>query len=174
MTQVIDSEDDVLPLPPPVSLPPSRSNSKDGVPGSQQQPSSRLRKRKVNEQNKGSRKRVKREVKLNLSPREISHLQNGEMLNDTHIDVANQMLRKQFPEVRGLQSPLLGQSLSFAVTEPPFVQESRGHPSLGDGDWSELVTCEGLRQCIQHCRKFFSPADSFDLEDKIRQHCFGG
>lgn len=31
-------------------------------------------------------------------------------------DVANQ---KQFPEVRGLQSPLLGQSLSF---EPPFVQ----------------------------------------------------
>ena len=122
VTQVIDSEDDVLPLPPPVSLPPSRGNSKEGVPGSQQQPSSRLRKRKVNEQNKGSRKRVKREVKLNLSPMEISHLQNGEMLNDTHIDVANQMLRKQFPEVRGLQSPLLGQSLSFAVTEPLFVQ----------------------------------------------------
>ena len=128
VTQVIDSEDDVLPLPPPVSplsLPPSRGNGssvQEGVPGSQQQPSSRLRKRKVNEQNKGSRKRVKREVKLNLSPREIAHLQNGEMLNDTHIDVANQMLRKQFPEVRGLQSPLLGQSLSFAVTEPPFVQ----------------------------------------------------
>ena len=125
MTQVID---DVLPLPPPVSppsLPPSHGNGssvQEGVPGSQQQPSSRLRKRKVNEQNKGSRKRVKREVKLNLSPREIAHLQNGEMLNDTHIDVANQMLRKQFPEVRGLQSPLLGQSLSFAVTEPPFVQ----------------------------------------------------
>jgi hypothetical protein len=47
-------------------------------------------------------------------------LEKGEMLNDTHIDVANQMLRKQFPEVRGVQLPLLGQSLSF--TEPPFVQ----------------------------------------------------
>ena len=68
----------------------------------QQQPSSRLRKRKVNEQNKGSRKRVKREVKINLSPREVAFLENGEMLNDTHIDIANQMLRKQFPDVRGL------------------------------------------------------------------------
>ena len=58
----------------------------------------------------------------NLSPREVACLENGKMLNDMHIDVANQMLRKQFPDVRGLQSPLLGQSLSFAVTEPPFVQ----------------------------------------------------
>ena len=65
---------------------------------------------------------MKREVKINLSPREVARLENGEMLNDTHIDVANQMLRKQFPDVKGLQSPLLGQSLSFAVTEPPFVQ----------------------------------------------------
>ena len=54
------------------------------VSGSQQQPSSRLRKRKVNEQNKGSRKRTRREVKLNLSPEEIACLQFGEMLNDTH------------------------------------------------------------------------------------------
>ena len=36
--------------------------------------------------------------------------------------VANQMPKKQFPDVRGLQSPLLGQSLSFAVIKPPFVQ----------------------------------------------------
>lgn len=61
-------------------------------------------------------------MKINLSPREVTHLEKGEMLNDTHIDLANQMLRKQFPEVRGLQSPLLGQSLSFAEIEPPFVQ----------------------------------------------------
>ena len=37
--------------------------------GSQQQPSSRLQKRKVNEQNKGSRKRVKQEVKINFIPK---------------------------------------------------------------------------------------------------------
>ena len=52
VTQVIDSEDDVPPLPPPVSplsLPPSRGNGssvQEGVPGSQQQPSSQLRKSK--------------------------------------------------------------------------------------------------------------------------------
>ena len=108
MTQNEDSEDDVLPLPPPVS-PPSL-------------PPPLLRKRKVHEQNKGSRKRVKKEMKLTLSPIEVARLENGEMLNDTHIDIANQMLRKQYPDVRGLQSPLLGQSLSFAVTKPPFVQ----------------------------------------------------
>ena len=45
-------------------------------------------------------------MKINLSPREVACLENGEMLNDTHINVANQMLRKQFPDVRGLQSPL--------------------------------------------------------------------
>ena len=65
---------------------------------------------------------MKKEVKLTLSPIEVARLENGEMLNDTHIDIANQMLRKQYPDVRGLQSPLLGQSLSFAVTKPPFVQ----------------------------------------------------
>ena len=52
----------------------------------------------------------------------MARLENGEMLNDTHLDFANQMLKKQFPDVRDLQSPLLGQSLSFAVTDPPFVQ----------------------------------------------------
>ena len=122
--------------------------------GSQQQPSSQLQKRKVNEQNKDSRKKVKQEVKINLSPREVAHLENGEMLNDTHIDAANQMFRKQFPDVRGLQSPLLGQSLSFAVTEPPFVQ-------VLHVDGLHWVTVTGVHtslvkvlQCVQHCRSF--------------------
>lgn len=71
MTQNEDLEDDVLPVSPP-SLPPPL-----------------LRKRKVHEQNKGSRKRVKKEMKLTLSPIEVARLENGEMLNDTHIDIAN-------------------------------------------------------------------------------------
>ena len=71
VTQISYSEDDVPPLPPPVSppsLPPPGGNGssvQQAVPGgSQQQPSCWLRKRKDNEQHKGSRKRVKREVKI--------------------------------------------------------------------------------------------------------------
>ena len=99
--------------------------------GSQQQSSSRPRKRKVDEQNKDLRKRVKREVKISLSPREVVHLENGEMLNDTHIDVANQMLRKQFPDVRAfshrvqnLPRPYIGPSQTDAtVTITEFATQ---------------------------------------------------
>ena len=45
---------------------------------------------------------------------------SGRMLNDGLIDAASKILRKQFPDVRGLQSPVIGESLSFRVTEPPF------------------------------------------------------
>lgn len=117
MTQVSEDED-IPPLPPPVS-PLSQSLPGDdvvlqAVSGGSQQPASRFKKRKLFQQNKGSRKRAKKEVKISLSAGEVAHLENGEMLNDTHITVANQLLRKQFPDIRGLQSSLLGESLSFA------------------------------------------------------------
>ena len=41
---------------------------------------------------------------VKLTNQEISLVKNGHMLKDRHIDAANQMLRKQFPEVRGLKS----------------------------------------------------------------------
>ena len=47
-------------------------------------------------------------------------------------------------------------------------------PSLGDGGWDELITGESVWQCIQHCRDFFSPANSCNLEDKIRQRSVRG
>ena len=69
VTQGIDSEDDVPPLPPPVS-PPSLSTSQgngsnvqEGVPDSQQQPSSRLRNRKET----GTCKNGKGKQKKNVS-----------------------------------------------------------------------------------------------------------
>ena len=69
MTQVTDSEDDVPPLPPPVS-PPSLSTSRgngskvhEGVPDSKQQPSSLLRNRKET----GTCKSGKGEQKKNVS-----------------------------------------------------------------------------------------------------------
>ena len=63
---------------------------------------------------------------------------NGSMLTDRHITVANQMLRKQFPDVRGLKSPVMGQSLCFPVTEPPFVQEIH----VGENHWSTVVAVD--------------------------------
>ena len=60
------------------------------------------------------------------------------MLKDRHIDAANQMLRKQFPEIRGLHSPFLGQSLSFPVTEPPFVQMLH----VGANHWMTVVATD--------------------------------
>ena len=96
MTQV--GEEDIPPLPPPVSPP---SQPPVSVPGGCQQLDSCF-KRKLFQQNKGSRREQKKQVKLCLSAREVARLENGEMLNDTHIDIANQLLKKQFPDVRGL------------------------------------------------------------------------
>ena len=48
---------------------------------------------------------------VKLTREEVNLVKNGHiMLKDRHIDAANQMLRKQFPEIRGLHSPFLGQS----------------------------------------------------------------
>ena len=64
----------------------------------------------------------RKDADVKLTNQEVSLVKNGRMVNDGHIDAANQMLRKQFPEVRGLKSPVMGPSLSFPVTDPRFVQ----------------------------------------------------
>ena len=38
---------------------------------------------------------------------ELDGIMSGNMLNDSLIDATNKILHKQFPDVRGLQSPLL-------------------------------------------------------------------
>ena len=65
------------------------------------------------------KERGRKDEDVKLTNQEVSLVKNGRMLNDRHIDAANQMLRKQFPEVRGLKSSVMGQSLSFPVTDPP-------------------------------------------------------
>lgn len=50
----------------------------------------------------------------------MARLENGGMLNDTHTWTC-QSNTQQFPDVRSRQSPLLGQSLLFAVTDPPVL-----------------------------------------------------
>ena len=49
---------------------------------------------------------------------EVDLVKNGQMLKDRHSDAANELLQKQFPEVRGLKSPVLGQSLVFHPQNP--------------------------------------------------------
>ena len=44
-------------------------------------------------------------------------LKNGEWLSDDHIELAQEVLKKQFPHVDGLQSPLLAQNDGFVPVE---------------------------------------------------------
>ena len=77
------------------------------------------------------------------------------MLTDYHIDIANKLLKRQFPEARGLQSPLLGQSLTYNVTETPFVQVMHVHGN----HWVTVVAItdslvkvyDSLNKCSNTC-----------------------
>lgn len=66
-----------------------------------------------------------RQLKVNaikLSNDEISDISSQWMLTNKHISATNDMLKRQFPDTRGLQPTFLGQNLTFQVVEPPFVQ----------------------------------------------------
>ena len=77
------------------------------------------------------------------------------MLTDSHMSAASQMLLSQFPDVRGLQSTLLGQNLSFRVTEPPFIQILY----VGGNHWMTVLAVDNdlikvydsLFRCISTC-----------------------
>ena len=61
--------------------------------------------RQVMQLQRRSRKKTRKEYvgrDIKLTKEEVNVMKNGWMLTDRHITVANQMLRKQFPEVRGL------------------------------------------------------------------------
>ena len=57
---------------------------------------------------------------LPLEDRE--RLNNGEWLNCRLIEAAQKLLSEQFPDVKGLQSPLCGEKLSFKRPDGHFVQ----------------------------------------------------
>ena len=81
--------------------------------------------------NKKDRGRKDEDVKL------TNQVKNGRMLKDRHIDAANLILRKQFPEVRGLKSPVMGQSSfpSSLSIEPP-LHLGQVHCSTGVTTWT--------------------------------------
>ena len=49
-------------------------------------------------------------------------LESGKWLNTRLIEAAQLILSKQFPDVKGFQSPLFGQNLSFRKVEGSFIQ----------------------------------------------------
>ena len=68
--------------------------------------------------------------------REDFVLDEFSMLTDDHVWAALQLLKKQFPGMAGLQNPVIGAVLQFAVTSGPFVQV------LHDGElhWVTVIT----------------------------------
>jgi hypothetical protein len=53
---------------------------------------------------------------------DLATIKTGGMLTDKHITWASCALKQHFPEVHGLQIPVLAQSLSFERVPSPFVQ----------------------------------------------------
>ena len=53
---------------------------------------------------------------------ELDAIQRGEWLTDTHISTVNEILKKQFPSISGLQNPVHGQNFSFKRLNGPFIQ----------------------------------------------------
>ena len=82
-----------------------------------------LKRRNFMQQEASKKKKGKVEIThIRLSQQELNRVKCQQMLTDRHISAANQLLLSQFPDIRGLQSTFLGQSLSFRETEPPFIQ----------------------------------------------------
>ena len=50
---------------------------------------------------------------LGLRPSDIEHLQSGQLLEDTHMMAAQNLIQQQFPQLQGCQSTLLCQKKQF-------------------------------------------------------------
>ena len=92
---------------------------------------------------------------IKLSKKEISDIGCQRMLTDKHINAASDMLKREFPDTRGLQPTLLGQNLSFEVVEPPFVQILH----VGNNHWMTVIgitqtlvkAYDSLYRCLAPC-----------------------
>lgn len=67
-----------------------------------------------------------------LTKTDKDHIMAGEKLNDLHIDVAQALLKQQFPSISGLQSPLLQQKKHFKVQVQDSKQQIQIIHSRGD------------------------------------------
>ena len=85
-----------------------------------------------------TKKRVRKKVRFDYPPEdnhkqsdstEVPHnfdklygaIRQGEKLDDGHISAACKILSKQFPDIQGLHTPVLGQNLSFPVVNSMYL-----------------------------------------------------
>ena len=60
------------------------------------------------------------ELSLNLDDKNAILL--GDWLTDKHISAANQLLKRGFPQCKGLDNPILGENFSFPILRGEGVQ----------------------------------------------------
>lgn len=80
----------------------------------------RKRKLMIREQPESRPAKIKK--KEDLSKRSLKLIRNCSWLEDDHIDAANFLLKKQFPELLGLYPPTWAEDLSFPTVKYFFIQ----------------------------------------------------
>ena len=103
------------------------------------EPMSKLKRRQQKQLQKRSKhpKLAKTRKKFELSQSDVDIVRDGRMLTDAHMTAANQLLKRQFPSIRGLQSMLSGQDISFNPVETPFIQIVH----VGSLHWATVEAC---------------------------------
>ena len=80
----------------------------------------------TNEDNKHKKFREnlsQKHPRVNLTAGDVNDLSHNRMLNDNVIQRFQQMLTIHYPDADGLQDPVLGQALNFAIYQTiPFIQ----------------------------------------------------
>ena len=120
---------------------------------------------------------------LGLRPSNIEHLQNGQMLEDTHMMAAQNLMQQQFPQLQGCQSTLLCQNKQFVPVNGNgngkfeilartydmgahiFVRKAIQILYNGHYDWVTVVYAEGK---LYLCDSLASEKLTQTLEESIR------
>lgn len=81
---------------------------------------------------------------ISLTEDNLNIIVDGKWLTDKHIDAAQGLLKKQFPHVRGLQSPTLSQTQTFEIQTGEFAQilNTGGH-------WVTVTRTDGQSDDIE-------------------------
>ena len=101
--------------------------------------------------------------KLDLFPSDKRSISEGQWLSDNVITAAQFLIKKKFPDIKGLQSPLLGETLTFDVHPAgvEFVQVL----NVSNSHWI-TVTSIG---CSSSEIKVYDSFPSCDVSSRVKQ-----